>query len=429
MQSRSGGLGCVTHGRRRPEGALSFPFELNSLRVISFGPRSILLALGTAHGLVLAALLLRESTNRTANRLLALLLTVVALRVVPYIIGFAGFYDAYPWLSYLPYEWSLGYGALIWLYVTVICTGDLPRRWWWHLVPALAQGAYYGVMFVQPLAFKNHWNATVHDPYIVPVESAWSLLAMAIYLGLAWRAHAQYQRWLDSDLSNREEFRLTWLRAFIVAFGATLLLWSGTVLFEAFVKALDYFDRFPLYLWFSLLTYGLGVGGLRSANLAYPRPSFAAQIDRPPAEPAAPALPPERAQDDQPLRRAEPERQQDWAGMGQRWSELVRERGWWRDPDLTAPLLARHLATNTTYLSRALNDGLGQNFNEFVNRLRVQAVQAELAKPEQLRDVLAVALDAGFNSKASFNRVFKRLTGETPTEFRRRQGLERSQLQ
>jgi len=51
-----------------------------------------------------AALLLRGATNRSANRLLALLLTVVALRVLPYIIGFAGFCDAYPWLSYLPYE-------------------------------------------------------------------------------------------------------------------------------------------------------------------------------------------------------------------------------------------------------------------------------------------------------------------------------------
>jgi len=95
---------------------------------------------------------------------------------------------------------------------------------------------------------------------------------MAACLGLAWRAHIRYQRWLDSDLSNREEFRLTWLRAFIIAFGATLVLWSGTVLFESFVKELNYFDRFPLYLWFSLRIYGLGVGGLRSATLAYPRP-------------------------------------------------------------------------------------------------------------------------------------------------------------
>ena len=115
--------------------------------------------------------------------------------------------------------------------------------------------------------------------------------------------------------------------------------------------------------------------------------------------------------------------------MARRWGQLVREHGWWRDPDLTAPLLARHLATNTTYLSRALNDGLGQNFNEFVNRIRIEAVTAELARADLSRDVLAIALDAGFNSKASFNRVFKRITGQTPTDFRRQAGLGTSQLQ
>lgn len=128
--------------------------------MISFGPRSILLAIGTLHGFALAALLLRVPANRTANRLLAMLVALVALRILPYIIGFAGFYDAYPWLTYLPYEWSLGYGAVIWLYVTVVCTGHLPRRWRWHLVPAALQGAYYTMLFVTSLAFKNRgWSA------------------------------------------------------------------------------------------------------------------------------------------------------------------------------------------------------------------------------------------------------------------------------
>lgn len=72
--------------------------------MISFGRNSILLSIGTVHGLVLAALLLRAPVNRTANRLLAVLVTLVALRVLPYIIGFAGFYDMWPWLSFMPYE-------------------------------------------------------------------------------------------------------------------------------------------------------------------------------------------------------------------------------------------------------------------------------------------------------------------------------------
>ena len=397
--------------------------HIHSSRVISFGTRSILLLIGTTHALVLAALLLRCPANRVANRLLALLLALVALRVVPYIIGFAGFYDAYPWLTYLPYEWSLGYGALIWLYARVICTGTLPRRWVWHLVPALMQGLYYCVLFVQPTVFKNHYDETVQVPIWVPIESAWALIAIAVYLALAWQDYMRYQRWLDADLSNREEFRLDWLRVFLLAFGATLVLWGGTSAFELFVRPLTYFDRFPLYLWFSALIYALGLGGLRSARLAYPRPEYVDPPEDCPVVIAEPAGAPSETEI-----ASATERQTDWTAIGRRWSELVRDSGWWRDPDLSAPRLARHLATNTTYLSRALNEGLGQNFNEFVNRIRVQAVQAELASPDGERDVLAIALDAGFNSKASFNRVFKRLTGLTPTEFRRGKGVPRSQL-
>lgn len=389
--------------------------------MISFGTRSILLLIGTVHGLVLAALLLRTPANRVANRLLALLLALVALRIVPYIIGFAGFYDAYPWLTYLPYEWSLGYGAIIWLYARVICTGALPARYRWHLVPALLQGAYYCVLFAQPLTFKNAYNGTIHDPIVAPIESTLTILSMGTYLALAWREYIGYQRWLDADLSNREEFRLDWLRLFLLAFGVTLLLWGLTMFVDVAVKPLNYFDRFPLYLWFSALIYGLGLGGLRSAAKVYPRPRVLSGSTSS-AGPEAPA-------EVEPRTVPAPDRQPDWASMGQRWSDVVRQSGWWRDPDLTAPLLARHLATNTTYLSRALNDGLGQNFNEFVNRIRVQAVQAELAQVNSDRDVLTIALDAGFNSKASFNRVFKRLTGQTPTEFRRQSDPIRSQLQ
>lgn len=97
--------------------------------MISFGTRSILLLIGTVHGLVIAALLLRAPSNRVANRLLALLLTLVAPRIVPYIIGFTGFYDAYSWLTSLPYDWSLGYVAVIWLNAREICSGALPARW------------------------------------------------------------------------------------------------------------------------------------------------------------------------------------------------------------------------------------------------------------------------------------------------------------
>jgi len=65
-----------------------------------------------------------------------------------------------------------------------------------------------------------------------------------------------------------------------------------------------------------------------------------------------------------------------------------------------------------------LNEGSGQTFHEFINRMRIRCVTAALADESDARDVLAIAVDAGFNSKASFNRVFKQYTGVTPSSYR-----------
>ncbi len=80
--------------------------------------------------------------------------------------------------------------------------------------------------------------------------------------------------------------------------------------------------------------------------------------------------------------------------------------------------LAAKLGISVRYLSRVLNEELGQSFNDFVNAYRIKEVQAQLLNKENGEyTLLAIALDAGFNSKTSFNRIFKSHTGMTPTQF------------
>ncbi len=90
----------------------------------------------------------------------------------------------------------------------------------------------------------------------------------------------------------------------------------------------------------------------------------------------------------------------------------------WRDPQLTLAKLAGELGVSAGSITRALNDGLEQNFSETINRMRVAAVEAQLTDPAERRDVLDLALDAGFSSKASCNRNFKAYTGRTPSQVR-----------
>lgn len=98
----------------------------------------------------------------------------------------------------------------------------------------------------------------------------------------------------------------------------------------------------------------------------------------------------------------------------------------YRHEGLTIGLLAVKLGMPEHRLRLLINDGLGhRNFNAFLNRYRIEEAKAALADPAQVDvPVLTIALDAGFQSLAPFNRAFKADTGLTPTEFRRRAAAE-----
>jgi AraC-like DNA-binding protein len=375
---------------------------------VKLGTWSTILLLGSLHGMVVAVALLSAKRNRSANRCLAALLLGVVLLITPYTIGYAGFYDAWPWLTYAPFFWQLAFGPLIWLYVRQLGRVDMPPRWQWHFLPAALQGAYFLVLFVQPLPMKWQWDDEVHVPLVAPILDTLVFASLSSYWLMALRSYLGYQRWLEHHSGAREEYRLRWVQGFLWAMAMIIAINLGFVVADRFVVQLNYFDRFPLYLAFVGLVYYLGVEGWRHADAAYPRPPLTrvAAEESPGAGNHA---------------RHTPER--DWPALGQQYARTVSEQGWWREPELDLAGLARRLGTNTLYLSRALNEGLGQNFSEFINRQRVAAAQALLTGETP---VLDIAGEVGFGSKASFNRAFRLYAGCTPSQYR--QQLERQRV-
>ena len=70
-------------------------------------------------------------------------------------------------------------------------------------------------------------------------------------------------------------------------------------------------------------------------------------------------------------------------------------------------------------LSEVLNTQLNQNFFDFINQHRVEQLKKDLCDPAKNHyKLLAIAFDAGFNSKSSFNTIFKKSTGLTPSQYR-----------
>lgn len=365
---------------------------------IRFGPWSTTLGLGALFALAVAAALLADPAQRRANRWVSALLGVMALKLTPYVIGYAGFYDAFPWLSFAPFAHELAFGPLLWLHVQQRTRERLPRGWGWHLLPAAVVAVYMTVCFVQPLAWKDDWNTRVHARFVDPALTWAGLVSLAAYLALAWRRHRDFQAWLAQHISNASEHRYSSLGGTLLALA---LLLAVSLPYEAAtaVWRLNYFDRFGLYLVLTVLVFALGLEAWRHAGRRHPL--------QPDAEPPAPPVPvvPVRPPPD-------------WAALGAAWRDRARDEGWFRDPELSLESLARKLGTNTNYLSRAFNEGLGQGLADVIGGLRVAWLQQRLADGAS-DDLLDLALQAGFASKTSFNRVFKAHTGVTPSAWRR----------
>jgi len=359
---------------------------------LSFGWRTAVLLVATVQLLLIAAALTRPIENRAANRTLALLLVVLAGICTPWMIGFAGFYDRWQWLSFVPVAITLGVAPLFYLYVHALVRGRWPAQAWRHMVPALAQFGYLAACFLilrQPL--KNEWLSQADFAYSL-VTGLGIIAGMTGYGLASLKLLRDYRSALAERRSDDHRFAARWLSSAIIALFVLMLVWTG-YLFWDLVSPLGYRGLMGLYVAIAAIALFLGIEGWRHASAPFPE---IAALD-------------------------EAENARDWRALGEQWAEETRRQGWYLEPELSIAGLARRLGTNTGYLSRALNEGLGLNFSTFINRLRSEAVARAIGEGSGA-DLLAIALASGFSSKASFNRAFRARYGVSPSAYRRQRG-------
>ena len=88
--------------------------------------------------------------------------------------------------------------------------------------------------------------------------------------------------------------------------------------------------------------------------------------------------------------------------------------------ELTLDVLSAMTSIPPRHLSKVLNEELNQNFFDFINRFRVDEAKQLLKAPRyQNYTILALAFEAGFNSKSTFNLIFKKYTHQTPSQYRK----------
>jgi len=98
--------------------------------------------------------------------------------------------------------------------------------------------------------------------------------------------------------------------------------------------------------------------------------------------------------------------------------DFMENQNGYRDSSLSLKLLAEKISVRPDYISQTLNREIEESFFDYVNRLRAEEAMVMLVNTNST--VLSVSTDVGFNSRSSFYKAFKKETGCTPTEYRRK---------
>ena len=358
------------------------------------GWRTAVLGVIALQILILAAAILKAGSGRPASRSLALALLVIAGLLIPYVIGFAGAYDVWRGLTFAPFAIPPALGPLLYAYACSL-EGERAARVW-HFVPPLLQAAYFTGCFLLPMDTKWRWYTGGHQAIVAPLLNLLTLLSLAGYAWAIGRVLKRYRARLADERSDDDRFSALWLTRIQAATVLCLLVEVGFWLWSIVTGGIDYFQETGLYVALGVLGLYLGVAGWRQTGL--PAPLTGGDAAARPVE--------------------EPRADTDWRALAAGYAERTRQEGWWREPDLTLPRLARRLGTNSGRLSRAINLGLDVNFSSFINGLRADAV-AEALQAGVTSDLLDLAFEMGFASKASFNRAFRERYATAPSRYRR----------
>jgi AraC-like DNA-binding protein len=297
------------------------------------------------------------------------------------------------WLTFAPLQISLAVAPLFYLYAYALVTGHWPKSGKWHLLPAAIQFLFHTCSFLLPFEAKMRW-AEFSSPAVTWVTSIGIICGLAYYCLVSSRTLREYRIALSEARSDGHRYAASWLGHAVTALALLLFVWTVYLVCDL-IAPLGYKGLMGLYLAIAAFALYLGIEAWRHSALPFPPiQSLRATADN---------LPPPR----------------DWAILGRTWANRVETEEWATDPDLSLALLARKLGTNTGHLSRAINEGLGVNFSSFINSLRAKRVAGMIAQGRR-DDLLDLALEAGFSSKASFNRAFAATYGMAPSIWRKR---------
>ncbi len=363
------------------------------------------LLFGFVQGWLYAILLWNRARReeRLSDSLLGWVLVACCFEIWEYLLGFGGLDFLWRELDFFPRTLGFLLPALCFFYLKSQFNADFRFRPadLLHAAPFLLFSGYHLLVFAQGAAFVRDWQQQVHYPMGIPhLEFLVGVGLTVTYFVKSLRLYREYRTWTTTQFSDPEAISFHWFRNFLIAFFLKDLVGLAVTISDFFLN-LDYQQDWWDELFGAGLIYYLSINGYGQPQPTRRLHFIAEPLHLEPVEEVRPTeFPPElRA-----LREALP-----------RWMESQKP---YLDAELTLADLAWQLQIAPPVLSQVINAGFGKNFNDFVNEYRVEEFKRAVQRPANAHlSLLGVALDCGFNSKATFNRAFKKRTGISPKEF------------
>jgi AraC-like DNA-binding protein len=354
----------------------------------------------------------QQKGGKLSNRLLGFFFLFICLNLLDVFILYTGFYFAHPDLAGFGSCLPLLFGPLLYVYTQSILYKNykISKKNLLHFLPFLVVFSgtelYY---LIQPNDVKEGILKSLHThhfPLAVSIVSAMIFIQFLFYAGASLRSVLQYKKATIQLFSDPKHINVSWLYSTVIFFISIIVI---TILNS--LLAQTSFVKYYL-LTFNIVTLALLLFVTRVLMKALHQSyffSFPTQEDL-------------RGQFFQPKRPIPDAERSEKEAIIQSVIQHMQSEKPYLEPELSLDELALQLSIKPRVLSQAINDILQQNFFDFINRYRIEEARRLLTNPADKKiTVLEVLYKVGFNSKSSFNTLFKKYTGLTPTEFRNKQ--------
>ncbi len=326
--------------------------------------------------------------ERLSDKLLAAVMFLLAMEIQDYTYGFAGINYLWEELNGFPRHFGLAFAPTIYFYLRAQVNRDFKLQTK-HLKAYIPYGLYflgYLILFLSgKQAVKSFENSSTNF-WLQWFLTICILVSYVYYFRKSLLLYWQYKKWAATQFSDIEVISFDWIRNFIY------LIIAGEV-FHYIWNLIDYMFNLPYEKdwWWHLLTVCIiAYVGIRGYAQAQDKKlQFSNQ----------------QAQD----LNAITENKNIFAEYIPKIDKLFNEDKVFLESEISLTELARKLKTNSSVISAAINQGFGKNFNDFVNEYRIREFKRQIHNPDNKHYTkLAIALDCGFNSKATFNRALKK---------------------